>query len=134
MYTTMRKIEICLKKFSIFDFSHLFSRSSAFEGQILAKFQMAIKSEKIVPGRRLTPQMKDLDKYFHIKQIEKSYLSYIGQYIVSKFVKIWEIVKKFLRAKKALNFKKWLKFYLNMNFQPIFCDLTNNCTIRTIGI
>ena len=63
------------KKISIFVFSHLFSRSSAFEGPIWAKFQMAIKSEQIFLGRRLTPQMKDLDEYFHIKQIEKSYLS-----------------------------------------------------------
>ena len=63
------------KKISIFHFSHLFSRSLAFEGPISAKFQMAIKPEKIFLGRRLTPQMKDLDEYFHIKQTEKSYLS-----------------------------------------------------------
>ena len=61
------------KKFSIFGFSHLFSRSSAFEGPIWAKFQMAIKSEQIFLGRRLTPQMKDLDEYFHIKQ-QKSHI------------------------------------------------------------
>ena len=63
------------KKNSIFDFSHLFSWSLAFEGPISAKFQMAIKSEQIFLGRRLTPQMKDIDEYFHIKQTEKSYLS-----------------------------------------------------------
>ena len=63
------------KKFSIFDFSHLFSGSLAFEGPISAKFQMAIKSEQIFPERRLTLQMKDLDEYFHIKQTEKSYLA-----------------------------------------------------------
>ena len=57
------------------DFSHLFSGSLAFEGPISAKFQMAVKSEQIFLGRRLTPQMKDLDEYFHIKQIEKSYPS-----------------------------------------------------------
>ena len=71
-YKNNRKIS---KIFWFFDFSHLFSRSSAFEGPISAKFQMAIKSEQIFIGRRLTPQMKDLDKYFHIKQTEKSYLS-----------------------------------------------------------
>ena len=63
------------KKFSIFNFSHLFSQSLAFEGLISAKFQMAIKSRQIFLGIRLTPQMKDLDEYFHIKQTEKSYLS-----------------------------------------------------------
>ena len=94
----------------------------------------AIKSEQIFPGRRLTPQMKDLDEYFHIKQIEKSCLFQIGQYIVSKFVKIRKIVKKFLRAKKAINFQKWLKFYLNMNSRPIFSVLTNNYTIWTNAI
>ena len=62
-------------KNSIFYFSHLFSRSSASEGPISAKFRMAIKSEQIFPGKCLTPQMKDLDEYFHIKQTEKSYLS-----------------------------------------------------------
>ena len=44
------------------------------------------------------------------------------------------MVTKFLRAKKALNFKKWLKFYLNMNSRPIFSVLTNNCTIWTNAI
>ena len=63
------------KKFSISNFSHIFSWSLAFEGPISAKFQMAIKSEQIFLGIRLTPQMKDLDEYFHIKQTEKSYLS-----------------------------------------------------------
>ena len=58
------------EKISIFDFSHLFSLPLAFEGPISAKFQMAIKSGKIFLGRRLTPQMKDLDEYFHIKQTE----------------------------------------------------------------
>ena len=75
MYKTIRIIEICRKIKSIFDFSHLFSRSLAFKGPISAKFQMAIKSEQIFLGRCLTPQMKDLDEYFHIKQTEKSYLS-----------------------------------------------------------
>ena len=56
MYKTIRIIEIC-PKMSISDFSHLFSQYLALEGQISAKFQMAIKSEQIFIGRRLTPQM-----------------------------------------------------------------------------
>ena len=67
MYKTIRIIEICRKKNNFRFFTPIF--------MISAKFQMAIKSEQIFLGRRLTPQMKDLDEYFHIKQIEKSYLS-----------------------------------------------------------
>ena len=50
-YKNNRKIS---KIFWFFDFSHLFSRSSAFEGPISAKFQMAIKSNEAPPP--LLPQ------------------------------------------------------------------------------
>ena len=130
VYKTMRIIKIWQKKFNFWFFTPIFI-IFGFRRPDFGQISNGYKIWTNFPWKTFDPS-NERSWWVLSYKTNRKVISILDRSVYClKVCQIWKIVKKFLRAKKEINFQKWLKFYMNMNSRPIFSVLTNSCTFWT---